>query len=74
MKKSTKAIQAILETVHAEHATDVAVEIFDANDSKTLQLSNILTKNEFAKAIEAYTEDELNTFQNIIDVFINSIQ
>ena len=73
MNQEQKAIQALTETVHAEHIDNLAGEMFATNESKTLQLSTILTKNEFKRANELYQDGELDTLQNIIDVFINSI-
>lgn len=66
----------LLDTFEASEIDFTASALFTdvSTNAKSLQLHTILTKEEFDKATELYSEDELCTLQNIIDVFINSLK
>jgi hypothetical protein len=65
----------LLDTNEVYRLNDVASELFRSNPSSdTLQLHSILNKDQYKRAEKLYSEAELDSIQNIIDVFINSLR
>lgn len=75
-KPLIQAITTLLECNEASQIYDVASEMFNnaPHTTKTMQLSDVLTDKEFEKMQDIYSDWEIDTFQNIIDVFINSLE
>ena len=53
--------------------SDIASDMFANLDCESLQLVDFFGKEFVKKSQKKYTEEELDTIQNIIDIFYNSV-
>lgn len=72
-KKLISAITNLCETIEADKLNDEAIELFENVNANSFQMKQWLSKEQMNMASDLYDSDVLDTVQNIIDCFINSL-
>jgi len=75
-KHKEELIRSIVDltcSMEASILDDEVSEAFTDNSAITFQMKDWLNEGQFNEAVRVYDEETLNTIQNIVDGFINSI-
>jgi len=67
-------LKLLLNEANVLGVSEVVAEYCDNIQPTSTQLSTLLTKREFITATQRFTEDELNTAQDVIDLILNALK
>lgn len=72
-KKLISAIENLCETIEADDLNNEAIELFENVNADSFQMKEWLSEEQMNMASDLYDSNTLDTIQNIIDCFINSL-